>query len=177
VVRHLAGEIDDAAAFEKSVRAASGNEKEMLRAASRRLAPYARGRLADALRQFNFEILYRPEFSLADLDDRFEDDEEGPDFDTDILACLMDQVLSDPDHPPPPPEVLKTLVEPMIQSVEILMDQMRLRGLPREIIHLIRDKIKGEFNGEWIFDHFTALLTPAQTEKLSPEAWEFLFGK
>ena len=177
VVRHLAGEIDDAAAFEKSVRAASGNEKEMLRAASRRLAPYARGRLADALRQFDFEILHRPAFSLADFDDRFEDDEEGPDFATDILAHLMDQALNDPDHPPPPPEVLKALVEPMIHSVEVLMDRMELRGLPRQIIHLVRDKMKREIDDDWIFDYFTPLLTPAQTAKLSPEAWEFLFGK
>lgn len=175
-VRHLSGEINDAAAFEKSVQAAGGNEKEMLRAASRRLSPYARGLLADALRQFNFEILHRPALSLADFNDRFEDDEEGPDFETDILPHLMDQLFNDPGHPLPP-KALKALVEPMIHTVESLVDRMELRGLPRELILLVRDKMKRELGDHWIFDHLAALLSPAQTEKLSPEAWEFLFGK
>jgi hypothetical protein len=37
--------------------------------------------------------------------------------------------------------------------------------------------MKREIDDDWIFDYFTPLLTPAQTAKLSPEAWEFLFGK
>jgi hypothetical protein len=37
--------------------------------------------------------------------------------------------------------------------------------------------MKQRLGDDWLFDRFIPLLTPAQIETLSPEAWEFLFGK
>lgn len=180
-IQHLEGKINDAAAFEKSLAAASGSEKEMLRAASRRLASHARGRLAEALRQFDFSILHRAPSSLADLDDvPFDDVDddfvEEMDFDPDKIYAMLERILHAPDGELPP-EALQVLLVPMIRTVESLMDQMQMRGLPGELIHLVRDKMKQRLGDDWLFDRFIPLLTPAQIETLSPEAWEFLFGK
>ena len=182
VIKHLDGElVTDGRAFEMAISAA-GNQKESLRAASRRLAMYAPGRLAEALREFNFNFLQHPLPPIGDVSGPFwgadeeEDDlENGQEFGAQMIPLLLDLTMNEQDILTP--EIIEKEIGPMIAAMEKLIDEMGMRGLPGPVIRQARDEMKRGFSGLWMFDILTKLLRAEQVEDLSREAWEFLFGK
>ncbi len=181
VIRHLAGERLDAGAFRTVVAETTAKDKEMLRTASRRLAHYARGRLAEALAQFDFEIL-EPSLPFGRLqggyDREEEEDDEGFMDLFDFGSSLPDELLEMMNRSDP--SLRKTMdrdIGNMVASLEDLIDELGLRGLPGPAIHQLRKIMKRNFPDQWPFDILATVLSPERVEKLSREAWEFLYGR
>lgn len=174
VVRHLMGElINDAAAFEKIIDEAEAKETEGLRAAARRLSLNATGRLEQALRTFNFEILTKTLPVTNPFEDLFndmidEDDFDDEDEDVDFSGLLDGEMMPD--------GLMPNQGGALVEDVEKLVDHLKLRNQPGDVICSFRDMLKKSYPGPWPLKNIKKELTEDQVDKMSREAWEFCFG-
>ena len=180
VVKHLKGELKaDTRAFDKVTDAACGKDRELMRAAARRLAVHAPGRLGEALRRFDFDILQHPVRPFGDVGGPSggEDDEAfgDPEFDGfDMLPMLLAGIPAGGGAQSP---IVRAQTEAVIAKMEKMLDDLELRGAPGFVIREVRGHMKRDLKGPSMFDAFAQMLSPTQVEGLSAEAWEFLFGK
>ncbi len=175
VVRHLSGKLhNDVDAFDKVVEQTPETQKELLRAAGRRLSSYASGNLKRALSSFDFDELDCSDLPFEDISPPFLEDSDGPEDMSDILEYLME---AGEDIHGMSPSIFNDLIEKLVAEVEEIIDDLGLRGAPRGVILEYRNDLKKQTKGPWLFDFLASLLDNEQIANLSKESWEFLFGK
>ncbi len=185
-VKHLDGRTGSGRTeFQALLDRADQGEREQIRAAARRISQHASDPLKTALTTLDFQYLDPqsaafPEFDVLTMD---EDENWGEDKDFWIdeemplagLPDMLDQIpfdmdLLEGDFP-------GMLNDQLADMVENAVDELDLRGAPIGFIREMREEMKRQTTGPWVFDLIAKLLDAQNAQELSRESWEFLYGK
>ena len=182
VIRHLLGElVNNSDAFAELLEEAQESQMESLRAAGRRLAPYASGPLQKALEMFDFDLLDVPSFDslfpgMNMFDDEFPDYNNRSNF-FDLLNMLESDDFDDSDDDDKDsPLFMGDFTEDIARNAEKMIDELGLRGAPSFIIQQLRRVARKNSDTKKIFDEMLADVGGDIKRELSREAKVFLFG-
>lgn len=165
---YMTGDPHCSESYKDVIKTADGPLKNELEALSIKLSRHASGHLKSSLERFDFRILEDPfpgiHFSDFDSDD---DDDDDDDTDDDDVFDMLNEIInetSDKDR------------FAIASSVEELVDELDVRGLPEGEIREIRNHIRSIPPMRKMLDTIREMMKFVDSSKLSREAKIILFG-